>query len=320
MTRLIRGAATVAALFTTTFSTATLACSACGCTLTSDWIGEGLAATPGLRAEIRYDFLPQTQLRSGRNALDRSAIPLPAPREIEQSTYNHYITAGLDWAINSQWAINAQLPIIIRPHDSIIDGDTSPSHSNTSGIGDARITARWQGFGGPDITGLQLGLKLPTGGFHTAFNTGPQAGELLDRGLQAGSGTTDLLLGAYHFGALSGAFDWFAQVNTQIPLNRRDDYIAGITGIGSIGINYTGWKTITPQLQMNLRLAAKDRGFNSDGDNSGGELVYISPGATVKLSRKVNLFTFIQLPVYQRVNGYQLVPAITVSAGLQFRL
>ncbi len=320
MSRLFRRATTVAALASAILPAAALACSACGCTLTSDWVGDGLAATPGLRAELRYDYLPQTQLRSGAHALDRRAITLPAEREIEQATFNHYITAGLDWAPSRDWAVNVQLPFVVRPHDSVIEGDTDASHSLTSGIGDVRLTARWQGFGGPGISGVQLGVKLPTGGFHTAFKAGPRTGEDLDRGLQAGTGTTDLLVGAYHFGALIGAFDWFAQVNAAIPLGRREDFRPGVTGVGSIGVHYNGWRGIKPQLQMNLRLAAKDVGFNSDGENSGGELLYISPGATIDVSRRIKAFGFVQLPVYERVIGYQLVPRVTVSAGLQVRL
>ena len=319
MNRLFRRSTLFAALAIIP-STSALACSACGCTLTSDWIGEGLAATPGLRAELRYDYLPQTQLRSGRNRIDAGSIALPADREIETYSYNHYITAGLDWSQSRNFAVNAQLPIIGRPHATVAQGDTDRSYSRTSGIGDARITARWQGFGGPGITGVQLGLKLPTGGFHTGFRAGPQAGELLDRGLQAGTGTTDAIFGAYHFGALAGQFDWFAQASMLVPLNRHDDYRPGVTGVGSIGIHYNGWKGITPQLQINTRIAGQDSGFNSDRDNSGGELVYLSPGATVKLNPRLALFGFVQLPVYTRVIGYQLVPKITVSAGLQVRL
>ena len=300
--------------------TAALACSACGCTLTSDWIGDGLTGQPGLRAELRYDFIPQTQLRAGSHAVDRASIALPAPREIEQSTDNHYVTAGLDWQPSADWGINVQAPLVFRPHDTISAGDADVSHSLTRGLGDVRITARWQGFGGSGISGVLFGLKLPTGGFHTAFSDGPQAGAFVDRGLQAGTGTTDALVGAYHFGALAEKLDWFAQASAQIPLNRRDDYKPGVSGLAQTGLRYTGWRGVTPQLQFNLRLAAKDAGFNSDRDNSGGELLYVSPGGSARLSPRISLFGFVQLPVYERVNGFQLTPRVTVSAGLQVRL
>ncbi len=314
---LLRGG-TLAACCFAVFPVAASACSACGCILTSDWVGEGLSGIPGLRADLRYDYIPQTDLRSGHTNLGGTA--LPADREIERSTYNHYVTAGLDWVMTPKWAIDVQLPLVIRPHDTVGEGDIEASHSRTKGIGDARVTLRWQGIGGPGITGLQLGLKLPSGGFSTRFNAGPQVGEAVDRGLQAGSGTTDLLTGFYHFGPLIEDFDWFAQASMDVPLNSRQDYRPGVSGLGSIGMHYTGWRGITPQLQFNLRLAAQDSGGNSDRGNSGGELLYVSPGVAVKASARVNAFVFVQLPLYQRVIGYQLVPAVTVSAGLQFRL
>jgi hypothetical protein len=298
---------------------AALACSACGCTLTSDWVGEGLSAQPGLRAELRYDYIPQTDLRSGTHRVDRGSIALPTDREIEQHTYNHYVTAGLDWS-QGDWGVTVQAPFLSRPHDTIAEGDTDISHSHTNGLGDLRVTGRWQGFGGSGVTGVQLGLKLPTGGFHQTFQSGPQAGEPVDRGLQAGTGTTDLLLGLYHFGALAGGFDWFAQVNAAIPLNTREDYRPGNAALAAAGVRYTAWSGVTPQLQLNLRVAAQDTGLQSDHDNSGGELLYLSPGLTARLSPRVRLFGFVQLPVYQRVIGYQLTPKVTASAGVQVRL
>ncbi len=321
MTRLLRRSACGAALiYLATSATAALACSACGCSLTTDWVGEGLNATPGIRLQLRYDYLPQDSLQSGTTRLDPNAIALPADREIEHYTYNHYVTAGLDWSLSNVLAVNVQLPLVFRPHETVSEGDTDVSNSHTSGLGDMRIIGRYQGFGGSGINGIQFGLKLPTGGFHTEFQSGPQGGEFVDRGLQAGTGTTDALFGVYHFGALTGKFDWFAQANVQVPFDSRDGYKPGVAGTGSVGVHYNGWKGITPQLQLNLRLAAKDSGVNADVDNSGGELLYASPGATVKLTRRLALFSFVQVPVYQRVIGYQLVPKITVSAGLQVRL
>ena len=69
-------------------STPAFACSSCGCNLTSDWLSQGLVAQPGTTISIRYDDVPQTQLRSGHDVVDRAAIPLPTDREIEQNPDN----------------------------------------------------------------------------------------------------------------------------------------------------------------------------------------------------------------------------------------
>ncbi len=301
-------------------ATPAFACSSCGCNLTSDWLSQGLVAQPGTTISLRYDDVPQTQLRSGSDVVDRSAIALPTDREIEQHTYNHYVTIAVDHAFSPAWALNVQVPFLSRPHGTIGEGETNISTSRTRGIGDIRATARFQGFGGPGITGIQFGLKLPTGKFRQTFRSGPDAGNDVDRGLQPGSGTFDAIIGAYHFGKLAGAFDFVLQAQGQIPLNHRAEYRPGVSGTFSAGVSYTGWKGITPQLQLNLHLAAKDHGLNADRPNSGGEQLYISPGLSARIRDHFSAFGIAQLPLYQRVNGYQLAPKYTLSLGLQYKI
>jgi hypothetical protein len=252
--------------------------------------------------------------------VDRSAIALPTDREIEHSTYNHYATLTLDHVATPLWGFNLQVPFSYRPHRTIAEGTTDESYSRTNRLGDIRASARFQGFGGPGITGVQFGVKLPTGQFHQKFRSGPSAGEEVDRGLQPGTGTVDAILGAYHYGKLAGAFDYMLQAQGEIPLNHRDNYRPGLAGTFSAGIHYMGWKGVMPQLQFNLRLAEKDHGASADRPNSGGEQLYVAPGLSAALGDHLSAFGFAQLPLYQRVNGYQLAPRYTLSVGLQYRL
>ena len=68
------------------------ACASCGCTLTADWLSQGLAAQPGTTLMLRYDYIPQATLRTGTEKVDRGAIALPTDRELERYTYNHSLT------------------------------------------------------------------------------------------------------------------------------------------------------------------------------------------------------------------------------------
>ncbi len=296
------------------------ACSSCGCNLTSDWLSQNLVSQPGTTIGLRYDDVPQTQLRSGRNAVDPGSIVLPADQEIEQHTYNNYLTLTVDHSFDPSWAIDVQLPLLWRPHDTIPEGETDISHSNTKGLGDMRLAVRYQGFGGSGITGVSLGVKLPTGAFDQSFASGSEAGEPVDRGLQPGTGTLDATFGVYHFGTLAGNFDYLLQAQGEVPLGSRDGYKPGIAGTFSGGINYSGWNGITPQLQFNLRMADKDSGINSDRDNSGGEQLNVALGLSARLGPHLSTFGIVQLPVYQRVNGLQLAPKYTLSFGLQYRV
>ena len=295
-----------------------LACSSCGCNLTSDWLSQGLIAEPGTTIGIRYDYVPQTRLRTGTH--DVGAVALPTDREIERSTYNHYATLSVDHALNPDWAVAVQLPFSYRPHRTIAEDTTDPSTSRTGGLGDVRLTSRYQGFGGPGITGIQFGVKLPTGRTHQNFRDGPEAGEPVDRGLQPGTGTVDAIVGAYHFGRLAGNFDYVLQVQADIPLDSGSHFRPGIAGTASVGVQYTGWQAAIPQVQFNLRATGKDHGAEADRPNSGGEQLYVAPGLTFPLGGHLSAFGIAQLPLYNHVNGYQLVPRYTLSFGLHYKL
>jgi hypothetical protein len=303
------------------WSAAAQACASCGCTLTSDWLSQGLAAEPGTTLSLRYDYIPQTDLRSGTDSVDRAAIPLPTDREIERYTYNHVVTVTLDHQFANDWGIDVQLPYYQRPHSTVSEDTTAPSYSNTDGFGDLRMTARWQGLSRPgSVTGLEGGLVLPTGKFGKSFASGPEAGELVDRGLQPGTGTVQAVGGIYHLGAIAQEVGYFVQVGGQTALASRADYRPGSFVQGSAALNFTRWRGFTPQLQINARVAGKDSGSASDRPNSGGEQVNLAPGFSASLGGGLSAFGFVELPLYTRVNGYQLAPKAKVSAGLLMRL
>ena len=297
------------------------ACASCGCTLSSDWLSQGLASQPGTSISLRYDYIPQTSLHSDTDAVDTGSIALPTDREIERYTYNHVVTATLDHQFASDWGVNVQLPYYVRPHSTFAEETTAPSHSNTEGFGDLRAMVRWQGLSTPgNVTGLEGGLVLPTGGFHRTFDAGPEQGEEVDRGLQPGTGTVQAVLGAYHFGAITPELDYFVQATDQFALNDREGYRPGNQFQATGALSFTHWRGFTPQLQVNFRAMGKDSGVNADQPNSGGEQVNLSPGFSARLGARLTGFGFIQLPLYNRVNGYQLVPKATFSLGVLMHL
>jgi hypothetical protein len=301
--------------------TSALACASCGCTLAADWLSQGQAAQPGTTISVRYDYVPQTTLQSGTDTVDRAAISLPTDREIERYTYNHTATFTLDHQFANDWGLDVQLPVLTRPHSTFAEGTDEPSHSRTNGIGDARVMARWQGLSTPgNITGIEAGLVLPTGPFHQTFGAGPAQGDEVDRGLQPGTGTVQAAFGAYHLGSIGREVGYLIQATGQFALNHRDGYKPGSFVQASAALNYTHWRGITPQLQLTFRASARDAGPNSDHRNSGGEQVNIAPGASIALGSHAQAFGFVELPVYTRVNGYQLVPKVKVSAGILYHL
>jgi hypothetical protein len=294
------------------------ACSACGCTLNSDWASQGLAASGGWRFDVRYDFFEQDQLRSGTDSVSRSSFTFPTDDEVQRYTINRNYTFALDYSPNKDWGFSAILPWFDRSHATIAEGDTGISTSHDEGISDLRLMARYAGFDAQRSTGIEFGIKLPTGQFNSPFESGPRQGELLDRGVQLGTGTTDVLLGVYNFGALSPDWGYFAQALVQQSLNSREDFKPG-TGVNlNLGLRYTAGTTFVPQLQINARVEKREQGAEADVENSGATLVYLSPGITWNLSRRFSAFAFVQVPLYQRVNGLQIEATQLASVGLHY--
>jgi hypothetical protein len=295
------------------------ACSSCGCTLNADWPAQGLGDGPGWSADLRHDFFVQDELRSGTGSVDRASIPLPADEEVQQKTVNRNTTLTLDRAIGDDFGVSVLLPWISRDHTTIGEGDVEVSGSHSDGIGDIRVIGRWQGLSPERDIGLQLGLKLPTGATDIRFTSGPMTGDPLDRGLQPGTGTTDLLLGGYAFGTLGPSIDAYAQAVVQLPLNEAHGFRPG-NGINvTLGARLATSGPVVPHLQLDVRSERSESGPEADAENSGATLAYLSPGVTWHAGTSWSVYAFGQVPVYQDVRGLQLEPRWTTSIGLRAR-
>jgi hypothetical protein len=309
------------------------ACASCGCTLSSDWGSLGFSTSYGFKVDFRYDYLNQDQLRSGTGTLsasDASKISNDGdPQEVEKYTTNNYLTLGLEYNVRPSLGVNIQLPYILRSHTTLgtasngnVGGDGGGQyHSETYNLGDFKVIGRYQGFFDTmHNLGVLVGAKLPTGS-HTETGTstdttspGPAD---IDRGLQPGTGTTDLILGVYYFDGLSKNWNYFAQLIYQHALYMKDHFQPGDGTNVNLGMRYMGFPHLTPQVQLNGRYVVHDVGANSDPVSTGGTLVYISPGVVVPIVRGLGIYGFTQIPIFQNVNGVQLVPLYSASLGVR---
>lgn len=310
------------------------ACASCGCTLSQDWQTLQFSSTPGIKLDLRYDYLNQDQLRSGTGTISSAAASKNqnngSPQEVEKYTKNNYVTLGIDYTKSTDWGINVQVPYIDRLHSTL--GTASNGYapgpgggqydSHTSSLGDIKVIGRYQGFiPGCSTLGVLFGFKLPTGTYtEKGTSTDPTApGPVpIDRGLQPGTGTTDVIAGAYYTNVLNYNWGYFAQAIFQTALYSTDKYRPG-TGLNlNVGMRYLGFSSFFPQLQVNFRAVKRDSGANADTVSTGGTLLYLSPGIDVPVTSHLSAYGFVQLPVYQNVNGVQLAPRFTTSIGVRY--
>jgi hypothetical protein len=321
------------------------ACTTCGCSLVTD-AAMGYSAAPGWRLSLQYDYINQSQLRSGTSSVSAASVAAindaGGNQEVEHDTINRYTTLGLSYSPNADWNFNLLVPYIDRSHTTY-GAATNPltpdqlSGATVSGLGDIKFITAWQGLLPTHNLGLQLGVKLPTGNYGgpnasgtgtvgrnpTTFSSGPATGELLDTSLQAGTGSTDLIAGAYYYQAVSQNFDAFVNGQFQAAVMHKlnqagQDYRPGNLATVSFGVRYEKNPDVVPQLQMNVSRKSADQGALADTADTAGTVAYLSPGVSLSLMKNMQVYGFVQLPVYSKLEGYQLFPRWTATAGLSY--
>jgi hypothetical protein len=313
------------------------ACATCGCTLSAD-AAAGYSAIPGLRFNFEYDYINQDRLRAGTGAATPAQVinspsdPTLGGGEIEKQTINRYLTMGVSYSPNSEWNINVLIPYVMRTHTTFGQQQSPYTSSETasnqisgaslSDLGDIKVIGSYQGLLPTHNLGVQLGVKLPTGHYGSAvnFNTGPNAGTPLDASLQPGTGSTDLIVGAYYYRPVSQNFDAFVNGQFQSAVKHKldepgNDFRPGNAATISLGVRYEAHPQWVPQLQVNLLHKSADQGALADTMDTAGTVAYLSPGLTVHVMGRLHLYAFAQIPMYARLDGYQLFPRWTATIG-----
>lgn len=293
-------------------------CGSAFCSVNTAFDVQGAWTEPGARLDLRYESINQNQPRSGSAKVGVGRIPR---HHDEVGTQNRNWLANLDYAFDSKWGVAVSAPFVDREHLHIHNhgGAKLPESWSFAELGDVRVLGRYK-FAEPASSepviqgsGLNFGLKLPTG------RTGVRnaAGELAERSLQPGTGTTDAVIGAYYHRALPLAdVAFFAQGLFQAPLNSRDGYRPGRRLSLDTGMRYQMNEAAALMLQANALFRSRDSGVQAEPEDSGGRAWYLSPGFSYAFTKELQAYAFLQLPLYQYVNGVQLTAGKSAVVGV----
>ena len=323
------------------------ACAACGCSLSTEAAVLDSSHKTGWNISLQYDYINQNELRVGTSTISPSQVAAlnssGSKQEVEHLTVNRYITMGIGYSPSLDWSLKVLVPYIDRSHETY--GTATPdqltpdqiSGVTAAGLGDIKFITSYQGLLDSHNLGIQLGVKLPTGDYGginasgtgtvghnpVAFSSGPNAGQPLDTSLQPGTGSTDLIIGLYYHQPISKEFTAFVNVQYQaVVMHQLDqpgqDYRPGNQETVSFGLRYEANPNITPQCQVNINHRSQDQGALADTPDSVGTVAYLSPGISLSVVKNVQLYGFMQLPIYKNLDGYQLFPHLTVSSGIAY--
>ena len=273
---------------------AALAC-ACGCGVFDVGTGSLLMGGQGGTLFAEYDFMDQNRNWSGTSSA-------PAAANADKEIRTDFMTLGGEYMFNNNWGVMAKLPFWDRTFRT--DDGSGVQSFHHAAFGDMQLMAIYGGLSDDLSTQVEAGVKLPTGDFKYAG---------FDRDTEIGTGSTDLLLGLNHRGALDRDYKWmwFGQVMWDQPLAEQGGYRPGAEVDAAAGVYYTFQNipsdfAVAPMLQLIGSHRAHDGGPASNPGDSGYDRLMISPGVEVDAG-SWKLYGDVEFPVYQDMRGNQLV-------------
>jgi len=279
----------------------------CGCSTFDVRTSSMLPTAEGGVAFLEYNFVDQD-----RNWSHSSKAP--AADNGDKQIKTEFYTVGAQYMFSRQWGVIGEIPYEHRTFKTAGEnGDVM--RFGKDGFGDLRIKGIYSGFSPDMSSGLTFGLKLPTGDHD-------QPG--FDRDTQVGSGSTDLLLGGFLRGALPAVADWNWFLSGQLdqPALTTGGYrpgseVNGVAGVYYDGLNVGGGVKIAPVAQLIGTHHWRDSGSEAHASDSGYDRVLLAPGVEFDWGR-VSLYADVAVPVYQYVNGNQLVAQEMITVRMSY--
>jgi hypothetical protein len=268
---------------------------ACGCGVFSVGTSAMFPQGAGATVSLEYDYMNQDQNWSG-------ASSAPAAENPDRDIRTDFFTVGAQYMFDRDWGVTAQVPYWDRLF--VTTDSDRPGAFHHDALGDVRLLGIYSGFSADLSSGVLFGLKLPTGDY-TYRN--------FDRDTSIGTGSTDVILGAFHQGGLDtqGIWAWFVQGQWQRAVRSRGGYRPGNELDAATGIYYGGWDLgrraqLAPIVQLIASDRLQDSGPEASAGDSGYRRILIAPGIEYDVGA-LKLYGDVEIPVYQYVHGDQLV-------------
>ena len=245
---------------------------------------------------------------------------------------------AVGYGVTEDLTLSVRLPYVRR--DNIREGefDLAPEvhlHGDSSGIGDAVLFGQYRFLKKQNLNAaVLLGVKAPTG----KTNVNDKAGSRQETEFQPGTGSWDILLGAaisrqgnagigYHANFLShiategaqhtrmgNAFFLNAALVYRLPQSKHG-HDADLKN--TVRHHHSNWDLL---LEMNAENRQADKVLGIDEANSGGTLVYLSPGIRFSSGSSWGGFLLIGVPIGERLRGEQAGVQYRVTAGFSATL
>ena len=171
-------------------------CGAAFCAVNTNWTAESALAESVNAFDLRYEYMNQDQPMFGSRKIAVGEVP---SHHDEVSTQNRNVVLSYSHNFRNRFGVTISAGAGAREHEHIHNhhGAKIGDSWDFKGLNDVRVVGRYQLPGAinplkPASAGVTFGVKLPTG----KYDVTNARGELAERSMQPGSGTTDLIAGA----------------------------------------------------------------------------------------------------------------------------
>jgi hypothetical protein len=275
---------------------------ACGCGIFEVGTSSMLPMGTGLTAYFEYAYMDQ-------NVNWKNSTSAPSANNPDKEIRTNFFTPGFQYMFDRSWGIQVEAPFANRYFQTTGGATGSDIVAlQWTALGDARIEGIYAGFFPDQSLGVTFGAKLPTGNW-----THNDDFDDVDRDSEIGTGSTDVLLGAFYRNNLtdSGSVGWFTQLYADLPVLFQDGYRPGAEADAALGINYNGLRIgrvgITPIAQVLNGLRGSDTGYAAANPiASGYERLILSPAVEIDM-HPVMFYADVEYPVYINTVGNQLI-------------
>lgn len=274
----------------------------------------------GLRTEyVKFDAFSDVELENFAQQGE----------EIHSIDYLLSTFLGVNYGFSDDLTLGLKIPFVRR--NDIREGhleDSTPEvhkHGNSKGIGDLTLLGQYR-FLNKERSNFEVallsGLKFPTGTTHAEDN----AGRRFETEHQPGSGSRDPLIGI----AVSKRLGYVSLdtnlLYTFVTEGGQNTDLGDLLNY-NVGISYRLGGKVNPQhsqesathhdhalhthfawdliFEINGELRQKQKVGGNKDKNSGGSLVYLSPGVRLSVGDRWSSSISVGLPVIQELNGKQ---------------
>ena len=287
---------------------------------------EGVETAGAFQIDLSYRYVDQTKKLDGSDSTAEVLVPkidfeneaVEPDHHREIGTRNTLVQLDVAYGITSRVSVYAGLPLLAdKDHEHFDEVGTPEEHfagtDGTRGFGDVVLGARYALLvKANDLLMGGIAVKLPTG----AYKLLDSEGAINEPTLQPGTGSYDGLLTLYYaHHAFPSPLEWFVSGSGRFNTRNDLEYRIGNETIVTGGVGYALSQRWVFSAQANARHAARNDYRGAGVASTGSDSVSVSPGVRFRTGDRLELYAYVQIPVFQDVNEAQLAPRTGFVVG-----